>query len=230
MAGGLIDSNAQFNGKYDDLVQVKPEEDPWQATEPVTAEEQAHYDDLYADFMDKLYGPNREHVLKILKSSSRDLYSGVAQASFVLLKGVYDEYKRKEGEVPQAALFGEGGMIATSVDEIFKLANVHKLPGSDDINQYTAAQMDMMRRVGELLEKEQSDDAVDEAQDLLMDVEEAYNPGATAPPLGRDDLQDLDAIRYQEEARRPQVEQSGPVEAEASQVPGASLPEQQGLI
>lgn len=225
---GLVDESAQFMGKYDDLVELNPQDDPWQASEEATPEEQAHYDELYAEFMDKLYGPQRDNAVRIVKTAP-ELFLGVSQASFTLLKGVYEEHRRKEGEVPQAALFGEGGMIATAVDEVFKLANTHKLKGSQDRNQYTAAQMDMMRRVGDLLEKEQSDDSVDEAQDLLLDVEEAYNPGAVSGPVGVNDQRDLEAIQYQEEARRGGVPAVNPAEAEQV-APAESIPAAQGLI
>jgi hypothetical protein len=220
---GLIDSTAQMTGKYDDLVELRPEEDPWQGSEEASPEEQAHYDDMYADFIDLLYGPQRQNAMKMMETQ-QNLFQGVSQAAFTLLKGVYDEHTRKEGEVPQAALFGEGGMIATAVDELFKLANAHKLKGSEDVNQYTAAQMDMMRRVGDYLEKEQSDSSTDEAQELMLDVEEAYNPGAEAPPVGLEDQADLDAIQYQDEARAPQ-EAPAPAPAEAP-----PMPPQGGLI
>jgi hypothetical protein len=154
----------------------------------------------------------------------------VSQASFTLLKGVYDDYKEREGEVPQAVLFGQGGMIATAVDEVFKMASAHKVRGSEDVNQYTAAQMDMMRRVGELLEKEQSDSSVDEAQELMMDVEMAYNPGVEAAPLGVKDQADLDAIEYQEEMRQPAAQPENPAAAQQQATPAASLPAEQGLI
>lgn len=229
MATGLIDESKQFAGKYDDLIQVKPEDDPWQATEEATPEEQAHYDELFAEFIDKLYGPQRDNALRIMQTTP-ELYQGVSQATFTLLKGVYDNHRATEGEVPQAALFGEGGMISTAVDEMFKLANAHELRGSEDINQYTAAQMDMMRRVGEYIEKEQGDDSIDEAQDLMMDVEEAYNPGVEAAPVGIEDERDLAAIAFQEEARRGGVEPVNPAQREAEQQPAASIPNQGGLI
>lgn len=226
---GLIDSSKPvMGGKYDDLVELKPEDDPLQGSEPANEEEQAHYDNMFADFIDLLYGPQRDNALKMMKTTP-DLFQGVSQASFVLLKGVYDEHTRKEGPVPQAALFGEGGMIGTAVDEMFKLAAAHKLKGSDDINQYTAAQMDIMRRVGDYLEKEQSDDSVNEAQDLLMDIEVANNPNVEAAPIGTRDEQDLAAIQYQEEARRPGGGNENPA-AMQEQAPAASVPAEMGLV
>lgn len=226
---GLIDNSAPMGGgKYDDLIKVDPKDDPFEATEPATEEEQAHYDELYADFMDKLYAGARDRVVRQLKNHPQ-LFQSVSTAAFTVLKATYMDYTRANGEVPQAALFGEGGMISTAVDEVFKLAKIHNLEGSADMNQYTAAQMNMMKLVGEEIENRQEDGAVEETQDLLIDAELAYNPDAAAGPVSPRDRRDLNAIEFQEEARQPAGAEN-PAEQQAEQSPAASAPAEQGLI
>lgn len=212
------------NPKYDKLMNLDPGEDPLAGSEEATPEEQAYYDDLFADFVDELYTNQTKNAVKMMQTSP-ELYQGVSKAAFVLLSGVYTKFKDKERDAAQAALFGEGGMISTAVDELFKLAQMHRLPGSDDTNQYTAAQMDMMRRVGDYLEKNQDDAAVGEAQDLIIDIELANNPDAQVANTSRADILDLDAVQFQDEARQRGQAPAGEAAPMPTEGPAAPPPE-----
>ena len=197
--------------QYDELHTLDPANDPMNADQELSQGEQATYDEMYSDFMDKMLVGGEKPIVKMIKSAP-DLYAGVSQAAFTILKAIYPAYA-KEGEDASVALFSEGGMIATAVDEVYQLAQAHRLEGSDDINQYSAAQIDMMRRVGEFMEQRQEDDGVSNAQDLLMDIEEANNPGAigqTEPS----DIADIDAVQYQDETGEAIAQEGMAVEDE----------------
>lgn len=223
---GLTDTQASFLNKddqYGELMTLDPGEDPMASTEEPTRAEQAQFDNLYADFMDVLYGRGEASVLKMVRTTP-EIFQGVSQAAFTILRGVWGEFQRKEGEeVTPAILFGEGGMINTAVDEVFSIAKANKLPGSDDINQYAAAQMDMMRRVGEYIQQRQDDGAVEEAQDLMTDIEIANNPNVEPGVLPTQDRQSIEALSVQDEAVNEA--RNAQIESESMPPPGAA-PEQ----
>jgi hypothetical protein len=179
--------------EYDELVELDQGFGPIAANEEPDKAETAHFEMMYADFVEELYGAQSKNAEQMLKTS-RDLYLGVAQVAFNILKAVHQRHEQRDGPVPQAALFGEGAMINTAVDEVFSMAMSLKLPEAQDQDQYTAAQMDMMRLVGEFLEKSQDDGAVNEAQELMLDMETADGTSNTVDPLNAEEQQDLAVI------------------------------------
>lgn len=185
------------NSEYDELVQYDPAYAPVSGNEEPDEMEQAHYDALYADFMEELYDNQSDNAVQMLKANG-EIYNGVSKTAFMLLKSVYQKHESRNGPTPQAALFGEGGMIHTAVDEMFKFAQAYQIAGSDNQDQYNAAQMDMMRQVGEFLEKDRDDGAVGEAQDLMIEMDE-LGGGQPNGPVSRRDRESLEAIEFQDE-------------------------------
>lgn len=181
------------NANYDELVSRDPGYGPVAANEEPDEAEMAHYNMMYADFVEVLYGSQVKNAEQMLQTSN-DLYLGVSKVAFTILQAVYQRHDQRDGPVPQAALFGQGGMISTAVDEVFSMAMALKLPDSKDQDQYTAAQMDVMRLVGEFLEKSQDDGAVGQAQDLLIDVETADGSVRDTLPINSEEQGDLAAI------------------------------------
>lgn len=199
--GGLIRKNTQ----YDDLVALDPHqnEDPGMqvltANEEPDEEEKFHYDAMYADFMDELYDNQTRNAENML-GNSRELFDGVADVAFTILKAVYQRHDQREGPVPQSVVFGEGGIVHTAVDEVFRYAQALGMPGSDDQDQYVAAQINIMKKVGEYVNNKSDDGAVEEAQDLLVDVEMAGGPYDRDPEVSGEDRRELEAVALQNEA------------------------------
>jgi hypothetical protein len=222
--GGLVRKNTEYD-EYVDVQAPAPELAPLTASETPDEEEQAHYDTMYADFIDLLYEDSVKQVTEML-STGGDMYDRASQAAFMLLNKVYREHDMRDGPTPQAALFGEGGMIHTAVDEIFQFAQARHIPGADEQDQYTAAQINMMRLVGEELEKEQDDDAVEEAQSLMVDVEmQDPNYALDPQPLGAEDKMALEDIEAQGAAAQapPVPQEQGAAPAPQPQAPTGGL-------
>jgi hypothetical protein len=225
------------NTQYDSLVPDAPGIEPVAGSEEPDQAEQGHYDILYADFMAELYDNNSERVLKILENKQGEtFFQGVSDAAFHILKAVHTKHVQKEGPVPPASLFGEGGMLHTAVDEVFAFAQAYGLQGSNAENQYTAAQMDIMRQAGEYLEKSSDDSAISEAQDLMLDIDEAGG-GGDHPGVAPSDRRDLAAIEYQDEVAQEEL-QAGPAgqgplpgDPEAAEgQPDPTAPQNGGLV
>jgi hypothetical protein len=179
--------------EYDELVALDPGFGPVAANEEPDKAETAHFEMMYADFVEALYGSQSKNAEEMLKTS-QNLYTGVAKVAFNILNAVHQRHEQRDGPVPQAALFGEGAMINTAVDEVFSMAMSLKIPEAQDQDQYTAAQMDMMRLVGEFLEKSQSDESINEAQELMLDMETADGLDKPVDPLNAEEQGDLKVI------------------------------------
>lgn len=223
--GGLIRTNDQYDdfvGYSNKDVATDPGIDVLTANEEPTEDEMAHYHEMYADFMEALYDNNSRSVEQLI-GSSEQFYEGVSEAAMLLLRPVYQKHEQQVGEVPQASLFGEGGMIHTAVEEVFKFAQASGIEGSQDQDQYTAAHVDMMRKVGEFIENKSDDGAVEEAQDLLVDVEMADPNYSGSPQMQPDDTETLNQIGQQQEQVAPESD-AGNIAAE--QLP----PEAGGLV
>lgn len=207
------------NTEYDEYVgqeKATPGMQVLMANEEPSAEEQAHWDDLYADFTDELLDNQQRAADKMLQNAPEP-YVGISDVAFTLLKGVYTKHVNREGDVPQSVLFGEGGMIHTAVDVVAQYAITKGIEGADSQDQYTAAQVNMMKKVGELVQSESDDSAVEEAQDLLVDVEMA--DGDTQPPTP--DQQDRDSLNEIEIQNQPAAPQEEPPPQQAPQAPPA---------
>lgn len=178
MKQGLVDNQLSRNSEYDSLVGDVPSLEPFVGNEEPDEADMEFFYEMYSDYIEELSGKQKDNAIKMMKSAP-DLYQGVSQAAFTILEAVKGRVEAREGAVPPAALFGEGAMIHTAVDEMFKLARAANIPGSEDQDQYTASQMDMQRLVGEYLQKAQEDDAIGEAQELMLDSE---GIGATGNP------------------------------------------------
>ena len=210
------------NPYYDTLVGVNPGFDPVISDTVPTDEELLHFKDIYADFIDNLYGKSETAAVKMLGNAPQ-LYSGVAKVAFNVLLATKQEYEQKEGPLDSAIFFGEGGMISTAVDEVFKMARAQGLPGTDDQDQYSAAQFEVMRLVGEMMQSGQEDGSVGEAQDLLQDIDEAGGGGQSAAPLSGDERDTLELAAA--EGQAPLPEEQPPEQGIPPQGPPAGPPQ-----
>jgi hypothetical protein len=174
------------NPEYDKLVGINPGFAPVAADTEPDETELMHFKEIYADFIDKLYDTSEKPAVKLL-TSSQNLYEGVAKVAFHVLLATKSEYEQKEGKLDPSVFFGEGGMISTAVDEVFRLAQANRIPGTEDQDQYSASQFEVMRLIGEYIQSGQDDDAVSESQDLLLDIDEAAGGGRHAEPLDSDE-------------------------------------------
>lgn len=215
---GLTQDNQVLtqNAEYDELVGDAPGLAPFTANEEPDPAEMEHFHTLYADFMEELMGPQERNAVQML-TSAPDLYQGVSKVAYNVLSAVHQRAEQRDGPVPPAALFGEGAMIHTAVDEVFQMAIANKVPGSESQDQYTAAQMDMSRLVGEFLQGAQEDGAIDEAQEMLLESEgEGVPEDVTAEErmtLEQASSQPIDtpvADAAQEQGTPVPIEQAGP--------------------
>ena len=226
-----------IKGEYDELVGVHPGLAPVAPDETPTEEETMHFHEIFSDFINKLHTDSQGAVIKSLKAAS-ELYKGVAKTAFEVLKAVHSEYTQKEDVDLSSVLFGQGGMISTAVDEVFKIAVSLKLPGANDEQQYSAAQFEVMRLVGEYMQKIQDDDGVNEAQELMLDMDEAGGSTDASVPLNAEDRGTLEeAAMPPEEAMPPPVPEEMPspeaqaaVPADGSPIPQQPVPPPQGLV
>jgi hypothetical protein len=224
------------SGLYDNLITSEPGFEPVTSNEEPSPEEQANYDEMYAAFVDELYGPQRGNAEKMLESGPQ-LYESVSTVAFNILSAVHQRQEQKDGPVPGASLFGAGGMISTAVDEVFAMAKSMGIPDAQTQDQYTAAQMHIMKLVGEHLEKSQDDDVVGEAQETLLDIETADGTADPTAPLDAEENASLRAVA--ETGSAPQGQQLNTDTQRARQFAkdGAqeglqpeNVPPQQGLV
>lgn len=153
---------------------MEPAAQPFIGSEEPTQEEIDALDDITAEVVKFIYGDNNESVLGTI-SNTPELYQGVGFAAFQILLATKQKFEEGGTKVPSATLFGEGGAIHTTIDELFQVARAAGVPGSDDEDQYSAAMMEVMRLAGEYIENVGDDESIGETQELLIDSEE---PGA----------------------------------------------------
>lgn len=231
---GLVPDKQSTGGQYDDLVGVHPGLAPVAGTEEPTDEETMHFHEIFADFIDKIHGDSKQQVIKSLKTAS-ELYKGVAKTAFEVLKAVYTEYTQKEGVDLGSVLFGQGGMISTAVDEVFQIAIALGLPGTNDEQQYSAAQFEVMRLVGEYLRNTQEDDSVDQAQELMLDMDEAGGASDSSTPLNSEDRNILEEASApppppEEPQVSPEAQAAVPADGSPIASPQPAPPPPQGLV
>lgn len=170
-------------GTYETL---DPALGPFEANEEPTKEEQDSLDDVMAEVLKFIHGDNNASVLGSI-GNTQDLYQGVGAAAFQILLATKQKFEMGENTLPPAVLFGNGGAVHSTVDEIFQLAQAAGIPGSEDQDQYTAAIMEVMRLAGEYIETSGDDSSVGEAQELLIDVEQTGYQGQDIPNPGEED-------------------------------------------
>jgi len=197
---------------FDSYADLDPGLAPFEATEPATEEETDALEDIMAHVLTFIHGENQQSVIDSI-SNSREIYQGVGNAAFNILLSTKLKYEKDGQKIPPATLFGEGGAIHSTVDEIFQLLEAARVPGADDRDQYAASVMEVMRLAGEHIEKSGDDASTFEAQELLIDSEEAGTPGTPVGGAPEEDKltraiqRSLDA---QNQALAPPPDQAGP--------------------
>lgn len=146
-----------------------------QGTIPATPEEQQIVDVVNDGIEQQIHGKFRDDLVELL-TSTPELWNNVATASTMLLEGAYGKTAEQVVEVPPDAWFGENGIIQTTVEMVFEVANAIGMPGAEDDDQLNAAYMKVMTTIGEEL-YEEDDVAVAEAQQLMIDAE--FGDGAS---------------------------------------------------
>ena len=209
-------------GQYGTL---EPALSPFEGTEEPTQEEIDALDDITSEVLNFIHGPNNDAVLGSI-GNAQELYQGIGAAAFQILLATKAKFEEGGTKVPPATLFGEGGAIHTTIDELFQLAQAAGIPGANEQDQYSAAMMEVMRLAGDHIETTGDDASVAEAQELLIDVERTGPNGSGLPEEGEEDVlrgtiqRSLDA---QNSALQPTPTQGG---ADPTQV----LPQQQGEV
>ena len=217
---------------FEEMVTMTPAFGPLNADEEPTQEEVDALDDINAEVLNFIHGDNNSSVMGSI-GNAVELYQGVGAAAFQILLAVKQKFEAGGEKVPPAALFGEGGAIHSTIDELFQLAQAAGMEGSDDQDQYNASMMEVMRLAGDHIEKTNDDDSVAEAQELLIDIETAANPEQAVQGVDEDSLtgtiqRSLDAQNQAlqpEQVPDPQAPQ-GPQQQQANQANQGALPPQ----
>lgn len=170
-------------GNFDEFLTMEPAVQPLVATEEPTQEEVDALDDVVAEVVTFIHGPNNSSVLGMI-GNAQELFQGIGAATFQILLATKQKFEQGGTELPSAVLFGEGGAIHTTVDELFQLAQAAGIPGSEDQDQYSASIMEVMRLAGDHIETTGDDASVGEAQELLIDIEETGPQGQAIPESG----------------------------------------------
>jgi len=165
---------------FDKFVSLEPAVAPLAGSEPASQEEQDALDDVMSEVIKFIHGDNNSSIMRIM-NNSQELYQGVGQAAFQILLATKQKYERGGQELPSATIFGEGGAIHSAVDEMFQLAQAARIPGSEDQDQYAASIMEVMRLAGEHIESGSDDTSVNEAQELMIDIESTGGPRPVEP-------------------------------------------------
>ena len=211
---------------FNDLVTMEPAVQPIIGSEEPTQEEIDALDDITSEVVKFIYGDNNASVLGSI-ANTPELYQGVGFAAFQILLSIKQQFELEGTKVPPATLFGEGGAIHTTVDELFQVAQAAGVEGSDDEAQYSASVMEVMRLAGEYIETTGDDDSISEAQELLIDIEETGQGGMIVETSEDEESlrstiqRSLDA---QNQALQPeQVEEGAPQQQQQPAVPGSLL-------
>jgi hypothetical protein len=156
---------------FEQYVSMQPEFGPVNATEEPNAAEKEAYEDIHAEVLEFIHGPQGDNVVKMLQTAP-ELYQGVGQAAFQILLATKQKLEGKNGKpLPPAALWGEGAGIHTTVDELYQLAKMENIPGSEQQDQYMASMFEVYRLAGDHIQNSNEDESINEAQDLIADIE-----------------------------------------------------------
>ena len=215
---------------FEEMVTMTPAFGPVNADEEPTPDEVDALDDINAEVLNFIHGDNNESVMGSI-GNAQELYQGVAGAAFQILLAVKQQFEAGGEKVPPAALFGEGGAIHSTIDELFQLAQAAGMEGSNDQDQYNASMMEVMRLAGDHIEKTNDDSSVAEAQELLIDIESAANPEAAVGAVDEDSLtgtiqRSLDAQNLALQPEQVPPEGAAPQQQQANQANQGALPPQ----
>ncbi len=213
--------------QYDELVGMDKGFEVAAAGEPASPEEEKQFTDMLGIFMNKLHGPQEQNIVEMLESAPQ-FFQGVSTATMHLLQATRLEYEQKHGQPNPSVYFGEGGIIHSGVDAVFAVGQAIGREEAQSTDQYTAAMMDTMRKVGEYVQGAQEDGAVDEAQEFLLDIEMGGEDVPDVPPLDGEDRLALEGAVAppQEEVPPP----GPPAPGTSVPVPGGMPPESGGLV
>lgn len=221
---------------FSDMVSLQPQFGPLSADEEPTPEETRAFNAMYTEVLEFIHGPKSESVLGTI-SNAPELYQGIGNTAFQILLAVKQNMEKDGKPVEPAALWGEGGAIQSTVDELFQLARAARLPEADNPDMFSAAMFETYRLAGEYIQNANEDDAINEAQELLVDVETSTDPEGGMPEGIFNEVHQgqLDgayenslAARQAMEAGGPQGAQAGP-EAQGGMPPEAMMGQEQPM-
>lgn len=117
-----------------------------------------------------IHGQNAGKVEEILKNAP-SAYEGVASAAHVLTVASYMQANKQGLEPSPDLYFAENGVIQTTTEMVWEVAEAMGLEGVNDEAQFEAALFDTYRRIGETVMEEENPAVVQSAQELLIEME-----------------------------------------------------------
>jgi hypothetical protein len=144
--------------EFEGTIEATPEEEAALAKEVVKAREFIFSEDNYPK------------VLSALNTQSKEFFEAAADTAFALTHSQHIKEQGRGRSKDPAIYFGKGGMIENMVDTMFEIAQHHNIVGSDDPNQYAGAMGYAFQRAGEYVMESGDEEAILEAQEVMMDV------------------------------------------------------------
>lgn len=168
---------------FEDLIDTKSMLGVESATEEVSPEVDAQHTAALEAMVDFVHGPAAEKLVDTM-ASAPELWRGVGDVATDVVTGVKRQLDSQRQEVDPTIFFAEDGLLHNSIDLLFELAQEAGLPGSEDEDQYGASLMWLMKNVGESIVKDNDELAVEEAENLFIDMiagEEGVAPQEAGP-------------------------------------------------
>jgi hypothetical protein len=132
---------------------VSPQLQPLVADQEATELEEDIMGAATIDMMDWLYSDQGlQAVVNMLKQDSRELFEKVPDVVVPLLEKV----RNGNPDADSATFFGENGLIQMAIDEVLGIAEQEQIPGSMDEEQKQAVVINTYRKIGEVLEQDES--------------------------------------------------------------------------
>jgi hypothetical protein len=149
-----------------------PTFEPLTGDEEASAEEEKFLAAVMDYFMGYIYSDEGlAKVVQALKQDRRELFEVIPDIIEPLLKKAKLEVERASGQdIPASVWFGEGGALQSANDFLFELAQQSDVPGSQHTDQYTASLINLYGKAGQTIEEEGSEEAIKEAEALMMEV------------------------------------------------------------
>lgn len=117
-----------------------------------------------------IHGQHSGKVEEILKNAP-SAYEGVASAAHVLSVASYMQANKQGLEPSPDLYFAENGVIQTTTEMVWEVAEAMGIKGVEDDAQFEAALFDTYRRIGETVMEEENPAVVQSAQELMIEME-----------------------------------------------------------
>lgn len=148
----------------------------------VAASEEEHQ--MLKDVLDSiemtLHGKGSAKIESIIEKAET-AYEGVAAAAHVLVLGSYAQAGKQGLEVSDDVYFAENGVIQTTTELVWEVANaMGKVPAEDD-GQFEAALFDTFRRIGETVVESDNPELAQSAQEFMLELETGQSIDSLVP-------------------------------------------------